>query len=120
MEKIIVEAWQEVLQMDKIGVNDHFFDIGGNSLNIVQVNTKLKQVLGKELPLMILFRYTTIRSLAQYIDQQRSEAKVKVERGNRKETLKKGKIDRQQRFEKRKTRKAGNNLPGEQRARRKK
>ena len=101
MEKVIVEVWQEVLQVEKIGVNDHFFDIGGNSLNIVQVNTKLKQVLGKELPLMILFRYTTIRSLAQFIGEQEAKTKINVHRNNRSENLQKGKSDRRQRYEKR-------------------
>ncbi|NIM13535.1 MAG: AMP-binding protein, partial [Candidatus Aminicenantes bacterium] len=70
MEKLIANTWQEVLNLDKIGVNDNFFDLGGNSLNLVKVIIKLKKILNKEIPTMMMFHYPTVRLLAHYIMEE--------------------------------------------------
>jgi acyl-CoA synthetase (AMP-forming)/AMP-acid ligase II/acyl carrier protein len=75
LEKTIAEIWAEVLSLDKVGVNDNFFDLGGNSLSLVQVSTKLTDIYGKEIPILILFQFPTIHGLVQYLEQQQVETK---------------------------------------------
>jgi fengycin family lipopeptide synthetase D len=99
LEKLIADIWKQVLKLEQVGIGDNFFDIGGNSLNILQVNQQLNEVLGDSLPVMSMFRYTTIHSLAQFLEQQ--GIKKEFERKKRADTLKKGKRDRQQRYQKR-------------------
>ncbi|MCP4157929.1 MAG: amino acid adenylation domain-containing protein, partial [bacterium] len=68
MEKSITEIWQEVLGEEKIGIHDNFFEVGGNSLKIVQLSSKLKDVIGKDIPVATMFRYPTISSFARYVE----------------------------------------------------
>ncbi|MCP4157182.1 MAG: amino acid adenylation domain-containing protein, partial [bacterium] len=72
-EKQITEIWREVLETNKIGIDDNFFEIGGNSLNILRVHNKLKEILKIEIPVALLFRFTTIHSLAQHLKQEETE-----------------------------------------------
>ena len=69
LEKIIAKIWREELGREKVGINDNFFDLGGNSLNIVMVNNKLNNLLKKEIPVVRMFEYPTIKSLAEYISK---------------------------------------------------
>jgi len=68
-EKVIVRIWQEILHVDEIGVNDNFFDLGGNSLNVIQLGWKIQQEFNKEIPTAVLFRNLSIRFLAEYLQQ---------------------------------------------------
>lgn len=67
MEQILAQVWQEVLGREQIGVYDNFFDIGGNSLSIIQVNARLKERLGREIPVVELFQYASISALSQHL-----------------------------------------------------
>ncbi|KYC36605.1 non-ribosomal peptide synthetase [Scytonema hofmannii PCC 7110] len=69
MERAIARVWQEVLHLEKVGVNDNFFDLGGHSLLIVQVHSKLQQNLHRNLSIVEIFQNPTIKSLAQYFSQ---------------------------------------------------
>jgi len=66
-EAVLVQIWQEVLELDKVGVFDDFFDLGGHSLLINKVATRLKQKTGIELPLRTLFEVPTVAALAEII-----------------------------------------------------
>ncbi|WP_429848139.1 amino acid adenylation domain-containing protein [Brevibacillus panacihumi] len=66
-ERIISEIWQEVLQVPHVGRDDNFFDLGGHSLNIVTVQKRLIEWRKQEIPLVDMFKYPTIRSLAVYL-----------------------------------------------------
>jgi len=70
LEKIISAVWQEVLGVEQVGVRDNFFDLGGHSLRMVQVNSKLRQVLPFPIQLLQLFEYPTIESLAAHLSKQ--------------------------------------------------
>ena len=76
IEEAIAKIWQEVLQLENVSVNDNFFDIGGHSLLIVRVQQKLGSVLERNVLIVDLFQYPTIRSLAQYLsrDEQKDLA----------------------------------------------
>ncbi|MCU0289245.1 MAG: SDR family NAD(P)-dependent oxidoreductase, partial [Acidobacteria bacterium] len=67
LEKLIVETWQKVLGIKKIGTLDNFFDLGGNSLKLIQVNQRLNETLGLKIPVVQLFKYPTIRQLREYV-----------------------------------------------------
>ncbi|EDN69124.1 non-ribosomal peptide synthetase [Beggiatoa sp. PS] len=70
LENIIAEIWQDVLQTEQVGIQDHFFEIGGHSLLIAQVQSKLKERLDIEIPMVELFEHPTIQSLVQHLSQQ--------------------------------------------------
>jgi acyl carrier protein len=70
MEKKLVEIWAEVLggaDHLSIGIHDNFFDMGGNSFSLIRLNSRLKEVLKKDIPMVTLFNYPTISSLAHYL-----------------------------------------------------
>jgi amino acid adenylation domain-containing protein len=66
-EEAIATVWQEVLKLDKVGIDDNFFEIGGDSLLMAQLSSKLSQVLGRQLSIVELFQYPTIQSLSQHL-----------------------------------------------------
>jgi acyl carrier protein len=67
LETTLAAVWCEVLEVDEVGVEDNFFDLGGHSLLLVRLHGRLQQELGRELPLVDLFSYPTIRSLAEHL-----------------------------------------------------
>ncbi|HEX8336407.1 MAG TPA: phosphopantetheine-binding protein, partial [Pyrinomonadaceae bacterium] len=56
-----------------VGVNDNFFEAGGTSLLVVQVNAKLREAFGRAIPVVELFRHPTIKTQAAYIERGRHE-----------------------------------------------
>ncbi|MBC6431621.1 amino acid adenylation domain-containing protein [Nostoc sp. HG1] len=68
MERAITKIWLGILHLEKIGVNDNFFDLGGNSLLMVQVNHKLREDLSSDISVVEMFQNPTIKSLAKYIN----------------------------------------------------
>ncbi|NIM11547.1 MAG: amino acid adenylation domain-containing protein [Candidatus Aminicenantes bacterium] len=67
LQRTIAEIWKEVLGRDKVGTRDNFFDLGGNSLDVITVSNKLKETLKKEITVVTLFTYPTIGSLENYL-----------------------------------------------------
>ena len=63
-EKILTNIWQEVLNVDRVGIGDNFFELGGHSLLATQVVSKIRQNLSLEFPLRCLFEHPTIAKLA--------------------------------------------------------
>ena len=66
-EKNIARIWRQLLKLDAVYLDDNFFDLGGHSLLIVQVSRDLTKSLGREIPVVDLFRYPTIAALAEFI-----------------------------------------------------
>jgi amino acid adenylation domain-containing protein len=86
-EKSISEIWQEVLGLDQVSVDDNFFDLGGQSLLLIRVQSLLKERLNVDRPVAELFKYPTISALAASIAgsgeaAQRSHLRS-LERGQR-------------------------------------
>jgi amino acid adenylation domain-containing protein len=69
VERAIATVWREVLQLEKVGIHDNFFDLGGHSLLIVQVHSKLRKIFNSNLSVVELFQNPTISALAQHINQ---------------------------------------------------
>jgi len=63
-EKLLATIWQELLGVEKVGVNDDFFELGGHSLAAVSMMSKIKEATGHKLPLTVLFQHPTLRKLA--------------------------------------------------------
>ncbi|MFT6388649.1 MAG: natural product biosynthesis luciferase-like monooxygenase protein [Cellvibrionaceae bacterium] len=77
LQKTIAIVWQESLQVDKVGMNDNFFDLGGHSLLIVRVHQQLKQRVDKPISLTDLYRFPTIRSLTEFLNNDDANASLK-------------------------------------------
>lgn len=72
-EVAISSIWKRVLNMESIGIDDNFFDLGGHSLRLVQVHGELTRTLRHDVPLVNLLEYPTIRSLAAYLSAGATE-----------------------------------------------
>jgi len=77
LEQELADIWQSVLGSAKIGVNDNFFDLGGHSLIAVQIMTGIENKTGIKLPISVLFRYPTIRTLHHFIHKENVQTKFK-------------------------------------------
>lgn len=73
-ERQISAAWVAVLGVDRVGADDNFFALGGHSLNVIRINTRLRKQLGIELPLAAHFQFPTVEALANHIDAMRIAA----------------------------------------------
>ncbi|HEX8091889.1 MAG TPA: phosphopantetheine-binding protein, partial [Blastocatellia bacterium] len=68
-ERIIAEIWQQLLGVDRVGIHDHFLDLGGNSLLATQVTTRLRGAFNVKLPLRSFFEAGTVAELALVIEE---------------------------------------------------
>jgi amino acid adenylation domain-containing protein/non-ribosomal peptide synthase protein (TIGR01720 family) len=64
MERAVAAVWAEALGVEAVGVNDNFFDLGGNSMALLRVSGALREVAGREVRITELFRHTTVSALA--------------------------------------------------------
>ncbi|MRN52282.1 non-ribosomal peptide synthetase [Paenibacillus monticola] len=65
----LARIWESILQVKNIGVNDHFFQIGGHSLKAIMLTTAIYKHFSVEIPLRSLFQLPTIKELALYIEE---------------------------------------------------
>src|SRR5260221_13136019 len=86
LEKSIAKIWQELLHVEKVGLRDNFFDLGGNSLLVVQAQARLRDALGFDLPVVKLFQHPTVQSLADFLNERAQPVFEKSNgRGHRKQ-----------------------------------
>jgi acyl carrier protein len=67
LEERIAAIWSDLFQREAVGVDRNFFDLGGHSLLLVQAHARLREALGREIPIVALLRYPTIRTLARHL-----------------------------------------------------
>ncbi|MDP7742464.1 MAG: HAD-IIIC family phosphatase [Lentisphaeria bacterium] len=72
-EKRIAFVWATVLRLDRVGVDDNFFDLGGDSLRIVSAHSRLQEEFATDFPVTKTFQYPTVRALAGYLDDARRD-----------------------------------------------
>jgi amino acid adenylation domain-containing protein len=69
LERRIATVWQDVLGLEQVGVHDNFFDLGGHSLLLAQVQRELQALWRQDLPIVDLFAHPTINALVKYVSQ---------------------------------------------------
>jgi amino acid adenylation domain-containing protein len=73
LERMITNIWQELLHVNKVGIHHNFFDIGGHSLLMVQVHSKLQKALNRDISLLDMFQFPTISKLAKHLSQEENK-----------------------------------------------
>ena len=68
LERTLAALWQDVLGLPNVGRDDNFFDLGGHSLLLIRLQGQLRAALGREVPVADLFRFTTVRALAEHLE----------------------------------------------------
>jgi hypothetical protein len=70
IEEWVTGHWRALLDIDAIGVNDRFFELGGTSILALQLLARLNREAGAELPTLLLFRAPTIAEMAAILDAE--------------------------------------------------
>ena len=73
-EKTIGEVFAEVLGLERVGLDDDFFALGGDSLIAIRVTSRLQAALGRDVPVRYLFDAPTVGRLADYLDRNQGGA----------------------------------------------
>ncbi|MBG9771218.1 peptide synthetase, partial [Bacillus vallismortis] len=84
-EKAIAAIWQDVLNVEKAGIFDNFFETGGHSLKAMTLLTKIHKQTGAHIPLQYLFENPTIAALAEEAERRESRAFTAIEPAEKQE-----------------------------------
>ncbi|MFI5727008.1 amino acid adenylation domain-containing protein [Streptomyces cyaneofuscatus] len=68
-ERAVAAVWQELLGLESVGAEQSFFDLGGHSLLLVELQHRLRLAVGRDIPLLDLLQYPTVRSQAAYLSR---------------------------------------------------
>jgi acyl-CoA synthetase (AMP-forming)/AMP-acid ligase II len=75
-ERIIADVWKDLLNVKAVGVHDNFFDLGGHSLLVIQLHSRLSRKLDRALTVLDLFVYPTIHALASHLADGRADGQA--------------------------------------------
>ncbi|MNJ36422.1 Plipastatin synthase subunit D [compost metagenome] len=101
LEQLISRLWGEYLGADELGLHDNFFELGATSLDMIQMNTKLKKALHMEVSVVDMFSHSTIHSLAELIRRTVTGAEPPEQTVDRSEQISEGKSRLKQRLNRR-------------------
>lgn len=93
IENDILNIWSDILghSKEKISILDNFFEIGGNSLNAINVISKINETYEEDLPVIALFKYPTIEAIGKFLNLKRkktySESDNKIASINQKDKM---------------------------------
>ena len=71
-ERDIAAVWRSVLGVERVGLDQNFFDLGGHSLLMVELSRVLRRELGRDIPIVTLFQYPTVELLAEHLSKQQA------------------------------------------------
>ncbi|HKC46588.1 MAG TPA: condensation domain-containing protein, partial [Gemmatimonadales bacterium] len=66
-ERAVASLWQDLFGVERLSLDDNFFDLGGHSLLLLQAHSRLCAALRRDLPIVALLQYPTIRTLARHL-----------------------------------------------------
>lgn len=104
LQQTIADIWQEVLNVERVGIHDNFFDLGGHSLLLTRAHARLKTVLSRDFDAIAMFQYPTVDTLARFLRQdvqaspqslEASREKIVAGRNRREQVFQKRKISEQ-------------------------
>ncbi len=73
LESVLAEIWQEVLGVQRVGMNDNFFELGGHSLMVMKLVSQVKKRLSLAIPIQAIFQFPTIGQLSEYLEWSNEE-----------------------------------------------
>jgi amino acid adenylation domain-containing protein/natural product biosynthesis luciferase-like monooxygenase protein len=74
LQKQIADIWQRVLNVERVGLNDNFFEIGGDSLMGLRVVNRLREILSEHVSLVVIFEAPTVERLSQLLEKNYGDA----------------------------------------------
>ena len=72
IERCVADIWSSVLEIQPIGIDDNFFDLGGHSLSAGRITARIHEQLRVDLPLRVMFEAPTVALLAGHIAAQQA------------------------------------------------
>jgi len=78
LELGLASIWEELLQIDRVGVRDNFFELGGHSMASLRLIAKVAESFGVQLSAAAVFQYPTLREMAQVMEMQLIESEERV------------------------------------------
>jgi len=86
LEQKVADICQTVLDIEQIGINDNLFEVGANSLTLVAINNRLNREFSQdsdqEIPVTIMFEYTTVAALSDFLGDNGAAEKEKIKHEN--------------------------------------
>ncbi|MFD1290957.1 amino acid adenylation domain-containing protein [Laceyella putida] len=79
LEAALAKIWQNVLQVERVGINDRFFELGGHSLKAMMLSSQIHKELDMEIPLREIFVHPTVREMAAYLAGMDKKAFGRIE-----------------------------------------
>ena len=67
LQRDLCAVWQQVLDIDRVGIRDNFFDLGGNSLQLLKVVAAMSGKLDREIPAVKVFQFPSVEKLAAHL-----------------------------------------------------
>jgi amino acid adenylation domain-containing protein len=90
LERSIAALWSRVLDVDSPGRDESFFELGGSSVQMVQVHRQLQEHLGREISVLELFQHPTVALLASHLDPHGASTEPEKEDEDRGEAVRRG------------------------------
>ncbi|MCX6584319.1 MAG: condensation domain-containing protein, partial [Candidatus Aminicenantes bacterium] len=69
-EALLAEIWQDVLDLERVGIDDNFFNVGGDSIKTIRLTGAVNRILNSHLKILDLYTHGTIRQLAPLLERQ--------------------------------------------------
>lgn len=74
IETELAAIWSQLLGVERVGIHDNFFEVGGHSLLVTQAVARIRDIFEVELPLRVLFKVSTVAELAQAIERVKARS----------------------------------------------